>query len=210
MASSLPDLSAPPAMTLWKRFHWAFFVNTQGLTMALLRFERFFHEGDLEGARRELVSAATLMRASGASMQLAGSFSRQAYQEEVRPSMMPPAMETAGFSGLMSWDHSSLIELWRRLGPVFSAMPETLDAEYRDFVAAYGTLAQSHTAVCARFVQKGEGSIRYESDEAVESLRRFRKGREAMLDPSGHAAGCPVHDTPPARGAAAADDEPER
>ena len=185
-----------PAMLLWKRFHWAFFVNTQGLYMALSRFEQFVEKGDLEGAREELVSAAILMRASGASMQLAGSFSAEDYVDEVRPSMMPPQMETLGFSGLMSWDHSSLIELWKRLGPIFSAIPETIEAEYRDFLAAYACLADSHSAVCSRFGGESQGSIRHESTQAVESLGRFKKAREAILDPNESAkmqhTGCPV------------------
>ena len=196
MSTFAPNMSTPSAIELWKRFHWAFFVNTQGLLMALSRFERFVETEDFEGARREMAAAATLMRASGASMQLAGSFTRQEYKDQVRPSMMPPELEVAGFSGLMSWDHASLIELWRRLSPIFASLPDVLEHEYEDFVAAYGTLADSHSAVCSRFVAKGEGSIRYEGDEAIESLSRFRKGREAMIAPQGRVSGCPAHGAP--------------
>ena len=184
----------PSAVELWKRFHWAFFVNTQGLYIALSRFEQFLADGEIEAARAELVSAAVLMRASGAAMELAGSFAAQDYQSEVRPSMMPPKIEALGFSGLMSWDHASLIQLWKRLGPSFASIPDSLEKEYQEFLQAYARLADSHSAVCSRFGGDRSGSIRNDTTHAVASLDRFKKHRQAMLDPTGR--GDPPHGFP--------------
>ena len=181
--STLPAPTQPTATTLWKRLHWAFFVNTQGLLIALRRFERALADDDLSMARTELHAAADMMRASGASMRLAGSFSRSDYEQEVRPSMMSPSLGVDDFSGLMSWDHASLIRLWKRLSPVFGSLPESLHEAHADFVSAYGVLATSHRCVCSRFGGDQEGSIRYNGRPALAILERFERSRSGLIDP---------------------------
>ena len=173
----------PTATTLWKRMHWSFFVNTQGLLIALHRFEHALAGGDIPMARTELRAAADMMRASGASMRLAGSFNRSDYEREVRPSMMPPSVGTDDFSGLMSWDHASLIRLWKRLSPLFGSLPESLHGAHVDFVDAYSALASSHRLVCARFGGEQDGSIRYNGKPALEMLERFERSRSGLIDP---------------------------
>ncbi|MEM9302260.1 MAG: siderophore biosynthesis protein [Pseudomonadota bacterium] len=169
-------------LRVWKRLHWSFFVNTQGLTIALLRFERALEAGNEVAAREELRDAAVLMRAAGASMRLAGSFSAEDYQERVRPTMTPPAIGADNFSGLMSWDHARLIRLWRRLRPVFADLPESLREAHDDFVAAYRVLATSHHAVCSRFAGDG-GSLRNKDQSATKALRRLERRRLELIDP---------------------------
>jgi hypothetical protein len=190
-------LPMPSAIVLWQRLHWSFFVNTQGLLMALRRFERALDTADLDAAREELQAAAALMRASGASMQLAGSFTQQEYEHHVRPSMMPPHVAVNDFSGLMSWDHSTLIQTWKRLSPKFGALPEALHEAHLDFVDAYRTLATSHAAVCSRFGGEESGSIRYNGKPALSMLERFQRSRQRLIDPTGRTTGgCPFEIVP--------------
>lgn len=188
------DNLANNPIAIWRRLHWAFFVNTQGLFIALSRFEIALSREHLKTAKIELLSAATLMRAAGASMQLAGSFSHEQYAQDVRPSMMPPAMPNDNFSGLMSWDHASLIQLWRRLSPLFADLPETLEDAHAEFVKSYKVLAKSHAAVCAKFGGDTEGSIRYANKPAVGQLNAFAVKRREMLDPNKRTMrqGCPL------------------
>ena len=98
------------SQAIWQGFHWSFFINVQGLIISLRRFEAQLALGHLDQAEIELATATDLMLASGASMELAGSFSREAYEYEVRESMTPPQVQADNFSGLMSWEHAALMQ----------------------------------------------------------------------------------------------------
>ncbi|MEM8722523.1 MAG: siderophore biosynthesis protein [Cyanobacteria bacterium P01_G01_bin.39] len=169
---------------LWEGFHWLFFVDVQGLIICLLRFESQLQAGNLSKAEVELETATKLMLASGAAMELAGSFSRKEYEQKIRPMMMPPQVRSENFSGLMSWDHALLIKIWKRLAPVFQTLPIELDAQYQDFVASYITLSQAHTAVCTHFGGNEKGSLRCNKSSAVSRLKTFEQCRLKMLDPN--------------------------
>ena len=184
--------SSNSALETWKSFHWSFFVNTQGLIICLGRFEEALDKGDLQEANLELATAASLLEASGAAMELAGSFSRQDYENVVRPSMLPPEVSEDNFSGLMSWDHSTLIQQWKKLRPKFTHLPPELEDTHRDFVSAYQQLAISHRAVCQRFGGDEGGSIRNDSEIATEVLDRLESNRRSLIQPSG-SGGCPMH-----------------
>lgn len=177
-------MSPVPSSAIWQQLHWSFFVDVQGLILCLSRFEKFLAGEKLELAATELMTAAKLMRASGAAMVLAGNFPREDYENEVRPSMQPPSVASDNFSGLMSWDHSVLIQTWQRLQPKFRALPEELMEAHKDFVAAYKTLATSHSAVCSRFGGSEGGSLRNPKEAAVDALERFRRSRTALIDPA--------------------------
>jgi len=181
----------PSPYAIWREFHWAFFTNVQGLIAALLRFELALERGELEAAELELNAAAGLLIASAASMELAGSFPKDVYETVIRVSMTQPSVDSDDFSGLMSWEHAVLVNIWRRLRFAFQNLPDELDAAHEGFVAAYRHLAQSHTAVCARFVDSEAGSLRYDDRNAVETLRRFERGRLSIIDPG--AKKCPFH-----------------
>ncbi len=43
--------------TLWRGFHWAFFINVQGLIICLRRFEAQLALGQLDQAQTELQTA---------------------------------------------------------------------------------------------------------------------------------------------------------
>lgn len=179
---------------IWKKCHWLFFINIQGLIISLRRFELNLACDDLSQAQLELEAATSLMLASGAAMELAGSFSRQEYEHQVRPTMLPPQVETQDFSGLMSWDHAALIEIWKRLRPVFANLPAALSAQHERFVAAYFSLSNAHKAVCQKFGGDEMGSLRCEQGNAVRALDKFAQNRWQLIDPNRQAAkGCPFH-----------------
>lgn len=181
-------MTPPAPREIWQEFHWAFFLDTQGLILSLRRFALLLDRGAVEDAAAELEAAGEIMQASAAAMHLAGSFTRAAYEAEVRPSMTPPHVQTEGFSGLMSWEHGVLVALWRSLRPRFAALPAALAPAHARFIAAYRCMAEGHVAVCARFVGDGSASLRYEGREAVASLRRFGESRMALIDPAGAAS----------------------
>jgi hypothetical protein len=168
---------------IWQNFHWAFFINTQGLIVCLRRFEVYLLEANLLQAQVELETATTLMMASGAAMELAGSFSRQAYDQAVRPTMMPPQVQSHDFSGLMSWEHAVLVQLWKSLRPTFVALPTSLQPAYQAFTAAYLSLAKSHRAVCQKFGGEEVGSLRFENGHAVDAIDTFIRSRYQLINP---------------------------
>ena len=174
------------ALKIWRRFHWSFFSNTQGLIVSLGRFQVALDRQDILLARIELDAATQLLRSSAAAMELAGSFTRGEYEEKVRPSMVRPAIEVDNFSGVMSWDHATLIQLWRRLRITFENLPVELRKEHVGFTAAYRELAGSHRSVCSKFGGDEGGSIRHTNEIAVDVLDRFEKNRSGII-------GCPYH-----------------
>lgn len=178
---------------IWKGFHWSFFINIQGLIICLKRFEVSMISGNLPNAQLELETATDLMLASGASMELASSFSKQAYADKVRPSMAPPHVQSHDFSGLMSWEHASLIQIWKRLQPIFEMLPVELHPHHEKFVNAYIHLATSHRAVCQKFGGDTAGSLRYEQGRATEVLDKFKQKRLSLIDPKHRVEGCPFH-----------------
>ena len=170
--------------------------------MCLRRFEAAIALNDIPSAQVELDTATTLMLASGASMELAGSFSTQDYESVVRPSMTPPHVQSDNFSGLMSWEHAVLVQLWKRLSPTFAALPPALHPHHDRFVAAYAELARSHKVVCKKFGGDEGGSIRFERSTATDTLEQFGRVRTQTLDPNhrverrfGNSGGdrCPFH-----------------
>ncbi|MGR3742642.1 MAG: hypothetical protein ACU0BC_00610 [Pseudooceanicola nanhaiensis] len=172
-----------PARRVWQDFHWAFFLNTQGLILSLRRFALFLDREDTAAARCELETATEIMNASAASMHLAGSFGRDVYEDDIRPSMTPPNVQSDGFSGLMSWEHGVLVDLWRTLRPRFDSLPKALAPAHEAFVRAYRNMADGHTKVCSKFVGEDARSLRYEDRNAIVTLERFKANREALIDP---------------------------
>jgi hypothetical protein len=176
--------SAISAFQIWKGFHWSFIIQIQGLIICLQRFERSLVCGNLAMAQTELATATDLMLASGAAMQLAGSFSPRDYAQQIRPSMMPPQVQSDNFSGLMSWEHAALMQLWKRLTPAFRTLPAELQPQHQRFVEAYLMLATSHRAVCEKFGGDSAGSLRFEAGNATETLDKFAQLRLQTLDPN--------------------------
>ena len=179
---------------IWKGFHWSFFVNIQGLIICLRRFEASLALGNLAMAQIELETATDMMLASGAAMQLAGSMSPREYESQIRPTMTPPHVQSDNFSGLMSWEHAILMQIWKRLGPAFKTLPDKLQSQHERFVAAYFELLGDHKAVCQKFGGDEAGSLRFENGKAVDTLDKFGQIRLSHLDPNRRAINrCPFH-----------------
>jgi hypothetical protein len=168
---------------IWRGFHWSFFLNTQGLIICLRRFEVSLLENNLAQAQIELETATALMLASGAAMELAGSFAPQLYEHEVRPTMMPPHVKSHDFSGLMSWEHAVLVQLWKRLRSTFLNLPDALQSQYQAFAEAYLSLASSHRCVCQKFGGEQVGSLRFDRGNALETLDAFTRSRYHLIHP---------------------------
>ncbi len=169
---------------IWKGFHWSFFINVQGLIISLSRFEAQLSLNNIPEAKTELATATDLMLASGASMELAGSFSHAQYEQSVRPSMSPPNVSATDFSGLMSWEHAALMQVWKRLRPAFKNLPAQLKPQHQAFVQAYSALAIAHRAVCEKFGGADSGSLRFDQSCAVETIDKFNHSRWKLIDPN--------------------------
>ena len=188
-----PTKTRPTAQQLWKKCHWLFFINIQGLIICLRRFEQSIAANNLLEAQVELDTATSLMLASGAVMELASSFSRQEYEDTIRPSMLPPNVKIPDFSGMMSWEHAFLVEIWKRLAPTFKAIPTALAGHHDRFVASYFSLFHAHKAICSKFGGTERGSLRCEQP-AVPILEKIARSRQRLIDPNGRAAtDCPFH-----------------
>lgn len=174
----------PSPQDIWQGFHWSFFINVQGLIISLSRFEAQLALGNLLEAEVELATATDLMLASGASMELAGSFSHTQYEQSVRPTMAPPQVNTTNFSGLMSWEHAALMQIWKRLRPAFATLPAELKPQHQAFIQAYFSLANAHSAVCEKFGGADSGSLRFDQSCAVDTLNKFSHSRQQLIDPT--------------------------
>lgn len=170
------------SQVFWESFHWVFFINVQGLIISMLRFEKFIAVEDFELAKVELNTAVDLMLAAAASMELAGNFTREEYEFYVRPTMIPPKVNSDDFSGLMSWDHAYLMKIWKRVQPKFKSMPLTLKSEQEKFVSAYMTLSKSHKKVCSKFGGTELGSLRSKNITAIEVLEKFEHNRKQLIE----------------------------
>ena len=182
----------PTPREIWQEFHWAFFVDVQGLILCMRRLALMLDQHDLKGAEQELHSATVLMRASASAMVLAGSFPKADYENTIRPSMTQPNVASDNFSGLMSWEHGVLVNLWRELTPRFATLPDALHDAHREFANAYGDMAEGHVHVCAKFVGRDGSSLRFGDREALKSLENFGRTRRAAIDPEKRPARCPV------------------
>lgn len=167
--------------TNWEGFHWSFFINIQGLIISMTRFEQFVSVGDIQLARTELKTITSLMLAAAASMELAGSFSRKEYDEIVRPSMMPPNVESDGLSGLQMREHTYLMKVWKRNQHIFHNMPASLKSEHDDFVSAYLALSKSHKKVCSKFGGDEKSSLRTSKTTAIKTIEKYETNRRKII-----------------------------
>jgi hypothetical protein len=97
----------------------------------------------------------------------------------------------------MSWEHATLMQVWKRLHPTFEDLPPALQPQHQDFVNAYLSLAKAHRAVCEKFGGDEGGSLRFEGSCAVETLDRFGESRRTLIDPNHSVSeGCPFASKP--------------
>lgn len=169
---------------IWQGFHWSFFINIQGLIICMLRFDQLITTDQIRLAGIELKTAANLMLAAAASMELAGDFSRVEYEQYIRPTMMKPNVQSDNFSGLMFWDHAYLMKIWHKIQPIFKNMPQRLKSEQNEFIMAYMTLSQSHKRVCSQFGGNETSSLHSQNTTAIDSLNKFEYSRHKVINNS--------------------------
>ena len=175
------------ALRRWRCGHRLFFVVTQGIVSALSGLARAVSEDDRPTACSALSAAAALSRGAAAALRFTADFPAEAYADTVRPSMMPPGVPP-GFSGVQGPDHRVLVELYRRMGPVFASLdPETWPI--RAFQDASAEMFAAHMGVCDRFGGSAHPSILMEANghqdarvTATHVLDGLVRSRLALLD----------------------------
>lgn len=200
--STQPKLST---LHIWKKGHWLFLVFSQALIISLNRLAAAIAKNQLPQAKLELETTAELMYASGAAMKLTGSFTREKYDSEIRPTMMtgnPQSLvNSENLSGLMMWDHDYLINIIckQKILPIMKTLPNILQAEQEKIVLAYKCgISDGHKSICAEFGGGEIGSLiaASESSAAIKTLEKFENSRVKLLDPTGRIkGGCPLNQT---------------
>lgn len=195
LAFELSDqaMSAIAPLLVWKRCHWIFFVFVQGLIICLLCFEKNIEAGRTIAAGIELETTADLMLGGGVAMNLAALFSKQAYEGEVRPTMVQPQVRSNDFSGMMACDHAFLVTLWKKNKTHFQTLPSSLQPQYEKMLCAYEFMALSHTAICDRFGGGETASLRGKNTVALETLTKITHTRRQSIDPNGRSTGGCLH-----------------
>ncbi|MET7301362.1 hypothetical protein [Embleya sp. NPDC005575] len=191
----------------WVQGHRLFFALTQATVVAL---RHALHAPSPDGSALGLESAAHFLRACAAALRVTASFGVDDYHEIVRPSMAPPHVARAGFSGLWSADHRILVRDLRKWGLVAPAKSSSLRPAHRHLVEVLTDVHHAHVGVCSRFVGSGPSLLRGE-EPGVQALERLCHRRRAGLDagpatkPAGRPAPktdtalCPVPDRTPER-----------
>lgn len=120
-----------------------------------------------------------LFDGSSAALHFAGNFSPAQYENEVRPTMMPPLVPP-GMSGVLARDHDHLVHLLRSNRAVFANLEPALKTAYLRVVSAFENTYEAHKLVCSRFVGDEKPSLLSRHEKvaaAVEMLDRVKTTR---------------------------------
>ncbi len=172
-------------MTRWILGHQIFAALTQGLIMALQGFETAIAIGDTASAQTALGLAADLLAASAMAFRFACDFPPEAYRDVVRPSMMPPHIRE-GFSGLLSDDHRTLVQVLSRLRPLMAAAEIRFPDAHARLTRALQRVYDDHVLICARFGGAEAPSLRGQTCShlsGVVQLEQYRHARLRLLRP---------------------------
>jgi hypothetical protein len=169
------------SLFIWKRYHWLFFVLLQGNILCLSHFKKEMRKENMMQVGAILKSMSKLMLASGASMLFAGGSQSQEYENTIRPTMMPPNVNSPEFSGIMSYDHAYLINLWNKEKKLFKLIPSFLNPAYEQFLDAHKFMASAHKFVCQKYGGDREGSLRETKVTALENLEKITDSRRRLI-----------------------------
>jgi hypothetical protein len=194
VATAPIDLAAAPAPVgtssckpafRWVIGHQIFAALTQGLVMALQEFEAAMVAGVDVSVSSALALAADLLLASAASFRFACDFPPAAYEDDIRPSMMPPHVGE-GFSGLLSDDHRALVQVMTRLRPLMEEAAARFPAGHKRLTAAFQRVYADHKFICARFGGAEAPSLRGRTCShlsGVQQLESYERARSRLLHP---------------------------
>ncbi|MGI2905666.1 siderophore biosynthesis protein [Tolypothrix sp. VBCCA 56010] len=151
--------------------------------------------GNLDDAVIELKTATELIIASAKAMEVTGSLTKQQYEEQIRPMMIPPHLKSDNFSGIMLWDRAYLISILKKMSLVFKTLPASLQSQHEEFISALMVLFTAHKAICQKFVGDDSGSLRNSKFLAVNILNKFEQNRLQLISPNHKlAVKCPFHE----------------
>ncbi|WP_424638462.1 hypothetical protein [Embleya sp. AB8] len=162
----------------WIQGHRLFFALTQATVVAL---RHALHASSSAESALGLESAAHFLRASAAALRVTASFGPADYHDIVRPSITPPHVPRAGFSGLWSADHRVLVRGLREWGRVAPTRSATLRPAHRRLIEVLTDVHHAHVGVCSRFVGSGPSLLRG-AEPGVRVLERLCRRRRADLD----------------------------
>ncbi len=170
----------------WRIGHHVFLVLIQSLVVSFNCFGNMIRAGNLSEAKTLLKLATRLMFGSASALRFAGDFRGEQYENQVRPSMMPPNLEP-GFSGLQSMDHQYLTKSLANLKPIFTNLDPCLQAQHAQFTRAFEVTYDAHKFVCARFRGEEIPSLRMNPGSkrsAVAVLDQLKSVRLRAVNPS--------------------------
>ncbi len=165
------------AMYKWISGHRLFFVITHAAIMCLDDLGCEAIEERRDSCKKMLMNLATLMQLSASAMRYAGDYSRETYQNFIRPSM------PENFSGIDNIDHASMMKSLAAIKRAARQLQCDFSSEYSNFKSSLKQAYDAHIWVCERFVSDA-GSLRTQASElpAVQVLEKFRSKRLALLD----------------------------
>ncbi|MCP3759169.1 hypothetical protein [Streptomyces sp. TBY4] len=171
------------ALRRWVRGHHVFMVFAQASALAMACLRDSADREDLPAAQAAAAAAVGLMRGCQGALIYAGDANREQYNEEIRPTLMPPVAPPK-MSGLHWRDHEALIAEMARSTSAWQWLaghrPE-LSAAFR---AALDEAYASHMGVCEHFVGDAAPSLlaaQGSSRSAVGVIGQFRKIRLRSL-----------------------------
>ena len=183
---SMPDELAYRERTVllrWIRGHQIFAVLTQSLVVAYHALAAAVRADDTAAIHAHVGLCLSLLRGSAASLRFTSQFSETAYNDFVRPRMVPPTAALP-LSGLMSADHRALVRTMRDMKPAFLALREREPARYEMLHDALADVYDSHIHVCERFVGEQQSLLTAGRTEksGPDLIRHFKSLRMKVLE----------------------------
>ncbi|WP_033325725.1 hypothetical protein [Streptomyces yerevanensis] len=172
----------------WVRGHHVFMPFSQGCGLALASMSDAAQRGDEDAAVVGARVAIRTMRAARAALCFAGDATATQYQDEIRPTLMPPVAPPQ-MSGLRWRDHEYLVERLTAAGPAWHWLAARgFEALLRDFLAALDGAYEAHKEVCAHFVGTASPSLLATARShrpAVGVIEQFRQIRRSAVSAPG-------------------------
>ncbi|WP_173874248.1 hypothetical protein SALCHL_006340 [Streptomyces albus subsp. chlorinus] len=190
----------------WVRGHHVFMVFAQGCALAVSGMTAAVEDGDRETAAVAAAVATRMMRASRAALRFAGDATETQYQDEIRPTLMPPVAPPQ-MSGLRWRDHEALVRALTASGPAWASLAEDRPDLLAAFRSALDDTYDAHKGVCGHFVGSESPSLLATARShrpAVGVIEQFHRIRAGLLPqppgPSRPAAGAGTKGTDPDTG----------
>nr|ADQ55481.1 catechol hydroxylase [uncultured organism] len=156
-------------------------IIIQGLIISLQCFIFEYSKKKFLQSLLYLNNAIKLMKATEVALYYTGEFSSKSYNENVRPTLMPPISQPE-MSGLNWRDHQFMVKnCMRSIGKLnFTSYP-IIQKKYNIFIISLKKAYHAHKYVCGKFVGPASGSLRSNEYSAVQEIEKFKKLRLKIL-----------------------------